>query len=211
MGALRPGVTAADIATNVPKAGTGDIGCAPDLQRRPSAAAGRVKVKVLPRFGPSLWAHICPPVGLDEVAGDGQPDAATAAGASAGTIYAIEAVEDMGQVLGGDAGAVVAYGHRYERPVAVCPHLDMAAGRRVLQRVAEDVREDLADAIWICADRRHIGREFGPQRDLLVFELGPHPRKGCLHELAHTDRSGLDRDLAGLDTGQLLQVGDQPL
>src|SRR4051794_31443226 len=48
-----------------------------------------------------------PAVRARDLAADGQAEAAAAADAPAGAVDPIEAVEDVGQVGGGDAGAVV--------------------------------------------------------------------------------------------------------
>ena len=48
-----------------------------------------------------------PAVGFDQGLYDGQAQAKTAGGAGPGRVSAIEAVEDPGQIAGGNAGAVV--------------------------------------------------------------------------------------------------------
>ena len=69
---------------------------------------GRVKRKVLPALS-SLSARMAPPWVCDDVAGDGEAEAGAAGLAGAGLVDAVEALEDAGEVLGGDARAEVAH------------------------------------------------------------------------------------------------------
>jgi hypothetical protein len=54
-------------------------------------------------------------MGFDEGAGDGQPQAGATAHPRAGQVGAVETVEDVGQVLGRDAGAGVGDGDEERR------------------------------------------------------------------------------------------------
>src|SRR6266545_4596608 len=114
-------------------------------------------------------------VGSGEGAGDGQSDAAAACGAAAGRVGAVEAVEHLRQVLGGDAVAGVGDG-------------DGAAGRGVAQGVGEQVVEDFADPVGVGGG---VGRcRAGPvlEVDCLVGEGGRcgADRVGVVDEAAHS-------------------------
>ena len=102
-------------------------------------------------LGPALDAH-GPAVHVDDRADDGEAEAAPAAARLVRTRSAVEALEDVRELaridpdagVGDvDAGTVVGRRHR---------DADRSATRRELHRVADEVRDDLADARRIVAD-----------------------------------------------------------
>jgi len=83
--------------------------------------------------------------------------------------------EDVGQLLGRDAGAVVGDGELHGVAGEPASHLDCAAGGRELDRVAEEVRDHLADADRVVAneDRRIRGVHGELRNKTKVFEPFP--------------------------------------
>src|SRR6185436_16410811 len=92
------------------------------------------------------------PVHLDEVPRQREPDAEPAELARRAGVRLPEALEDVRQVLGGDADAAVLHAD-HDRPV-VAPRAqrDSAARRRELDRVRQQVPQDLLQPIAIGAD-----------------------------------------------------------
>jgi hypothetical protein len=76
-------------------------------------------------------------------------------------IRLVEAIEDVRQVLGRDAGAGV--GHPQERGAAGGRRAerDRAAVRSVAQRVGDQVLDDLLEAIRIAGELIGVGRDVG--------------------------------------------------
>lgn len=122
---------------------------------------------------------------LDERLADGQADAAAAALAASGGVGAVEPLEDVDQMVGVDAFAVVA--HSDLDPVRVRVALgdpNPSAGRGVLERVVEQVGEHLGHAVGVgqhgaCRQGVHI------ERDLLCVEGVVRSSRGRLN---HADR-----------------------
>src|SRR3712207_1411070 len=79
-----------------------------------------------------------PVLGMGEAAGDGEPDPCPPTLTGSGALGSVEAVEDAGQVLGGDAGAGIRHGC-LDRPVlAVGVYLDAAARGGVPQGIVQE-------------------------------------------------------------------------
>src|SRR5439155_12727946 len=105
-----------------------------------------------PRPQPALDGHRAA-VHLDDAAHDGQAQPAAAAARLAGARAAEEPVEDPGQLGGVDAHARVGDGDRRAAlGVAADLYTDPPAARRELDRIAHEVRDDLADADRIVPD-----------------------------------------------------------
>ena len=118
------------------------------------------------------------------------------------SLGAVEAIEDVGQILLREALAVIAHRHG-----AICERdLDRAARRAPLARVVEQVRDRAGDALGLAADDRRLERalerEVGEAAleaidqgvdervELDVVEALGRPRPpGKLDDVAHEARS----------------------
>ena len=88
-----------------------------------------------------------------------EPEPAALRGPRARAIGPPEAVEDVWQIVGGDSDARVPNGDRDF--IVAAPRrrqLHMAAARRVLDRVRDDVEEQLPESRSIAHDRRRFER-----------------------------------------------------
>ena len=99
-------------ARRPPRAGATGVRTRPGRPSAPTgagrrAAVGRSTVKVAPWFAPRARRADAPAVGLDEVADDGEADAQPAVGPGGARVGLPEALEDVGQEVRVDAGAVV--------------------------------------------------------------------------------------------------------
>src|SRR5436309_7625981 len=101
---------------------------------------------------------------LDQVFDYGQtePRAAFLAGTSG--VYAVEALENAGQVIRRDARAGVADSHDSGTARSLRADADPAARGRMPQRVVEQVGEDLPQCFGVCIDGRRVGRAL--ERDI---------------------------------------------
>ena len=84
---------------------------------------------------------------------EGQTDAGMAAVAGTAAGGAVEAVEDVRQVRGGDPGAVVGDGERRGGGRAAEADLDSGAGRRVLDGVPGQVEDQAEQLAAVAAER----------------------------------------------------------
>ena len=172
-------------------------------------------------------------MGLYEGLGDGQAQAAATVGARAGPVGAVEALSDAGQVLGGDAEALVYHLHPYHRfapgearlqragggsppwcgvlrPPAVHVDGDGAAGPRVLDGVVQQVDQHLLDAVRVGLGH---GRS-GAGLHLQDHPAGPGPGgqfgRGGPGQLRHVEGPALQVQGLRVGAGKDQQVVDQP-
>ncbi len=145
---------------------------------------------------------------LHQLAHDRQAQASAAGRAGTRAVGTVEALEDVRQVLGGDAAAGVAHGD-LDLPTQRPARDDDLAGHRVCERVGEQVTQHLADPARIGAHRRQVRRQVGPQRDAGHgrARLGPRDRAG--DDAGEVCGRHLHRQLAGLGQRQLLEIVDQ--
>src|SRR3954451_9281991 len=117
---------------------------------------------------------------LDELAADVQAEARSADAPPLVGIQSIELVEDPLLLAYRDAEALILDAEA--KPVAHCsePHLDSPPGRRVLDRVVEQIEQHLARALAIPMRLRHHRRHDNVDRRLL-----PHPRPPYGHDSPH--------------------------
>src|SRR5215216_3758600 len=87
---------------------------------------------------------------------DGKSQTCAASAAVAGLLAAIEAFEDMWDILDRDPFAGIAHGniHALSRPPRM--DSDLTPGSRVPQRVADQVVEDTSNSLGIHEDRIHV-------------------------------------------------------
>ncbi len=156
-----------------------------------------------------LAAHQVHQLRADRQAQAGAPMAAGGGGVCLG-----ELVEDLAELLGGDADAGVLDLDAQGDPRLVLlfggdiqQHLAL---RGELQRVAEQVGEDLADAARV-ADQvaRDLRREAEDQVQVLARGLGRHHVQDVLGGAQQVERDRLQGQLARLDLGEIEDVVDQ--
>ena len=103
-------------------------------------------------------------VQLDQLLHQRQADAGALVGAAARALDAVEALEDVRQLLGGNAGAGVAH-RQLDAHCPVLPHGDGdLALERELERVREQVEDDLLPHVAVDVDRLGERRAVDDQR-----------------------------------------------
>src|SRR5258708_17700931 len=106
------------------------------------------------------------PHALRKVLHDGETEAGAPQLPAAGFVNPVEALENPGQMLGRDAGAVIAdLQNRASVGAGRARHLDVRTLGRVLDRVLHQVLEDAPEAIGIGHDGGH-GMVGAPEREL---------------------------------------------
>ena len=88
---------------------------------------------------------------------DREPEAAAAGHAIARRIQAQEALPEPCQHVVGDAGARVLDGELHAPRDVLDADRDLPAGRRVAQRIADQICQRLVDARGVGGDRRRLG------------------------------------------------------
>ncbi len=97
---------------------------------------------------------------VDDAATDGEAEAGAAQGAGVGGVALLEAVEDVFELVGGDAAALVADLDEGFAVVEIAGgEVDLAAGGRELDGVRDEVVERLQDAVGVGPDVDAVGRE----------------------------------------------------
>src|SRR5262249_48643967 len=133
----------------------------------------------------------------DDLPDDGQAQPGTAGRALAGN--PVEFLENVRQMLAGDALPRVAH---LDLDLVVARPGRQAAGaapRRVLDGVADQVVEDMVDAVAIDSDG-DVGRlDVGLERQASVIRLGPHPGYRLVQQRADGDGLEVELDPALLD------------
>ena len=146
-------------------------------------------------------------VAFDDVARDREAESRAAA-PDARPVGLVEALEDALLVRLRDARPVV--DDRGDDLAAGGPHRDphLAAVGAELDRVVDEVDEDLAEARLVGADRREPGRDVDHQRDRVALGEQPQPLDGALREPAEIDVVRQRQLAAALDPGEVEELAD---
>jgi len=142
---------------------------------------------------------------LDDLLDD--PQAETEAAVVALGDGALEALEDTGLVLGGDADAVISHGEEGDLSVLDDGHLDGVVGA-VLDGIGEQVGDDLLEAETIpAADDGGVGVE--DEGAACAGGIGLGAGDDVLEEGGEVDGLVLEGEAAGADAGDVEQVVDE--
>src|SRR6516162_7080385 len=93
----------------------------------------------------------------DDAAGDAQTQPGAALGPAAGLVHAVEALEDVRQMLRGDADPRVTDARHHRSALRLDLHLDHATRRRVLDGIVQQVVEDLPQPRRIASCAQALG------------------------------------------------------
>ena len=146
---------------------------------------------------------------LDEVANESEPDAEAALGAGAPALALLEAVEDDRQQLGADAGAGIADDDLEVRADPPQGELDAAVSRRELDRVHQEVPDDLLQTVRVAVERAGARIDQRLQPEPLGLERRPHRVERRFQHPREIDRADVEPHLAADDAGDVEQVVDQ--
>src|SRR5439155_24839714 len=141
-------------------------------------------------------------VGLDDGAADREPQAGAAARADA-----VELVEDLLLLPGGQAGAAVGDLHDDLVAPAMRLHVDRLAGRCVLGRILDQVDEHLLDEQAIDVHGRQVLGQ--PGRQLAVAQRRGEPRERHADQLLDGNPLAAQLQVAGLQARDVEQVVDE--
>ena len=89
------------------------------------------------------------------------------------------------------------------------PHLDLATGGRELERVDEQVRDDLLDADWIAGDRRRRRMEHEIEANPFRFSPRAGVCDGYLDHGSERERPDLKPQRPRNDPGYVEEVLDE--
>ena len=144
----------------------------------------------------------------DDAATDGKAQAGAAEGAGVGGVALAEAIEDVLELVFGDAAALIAdLDDGFVFVEAAGGEMDLAAGSGELDRVRDEVVESLKDAVGICPDGDAIGCEedasVGPGGAGLL-EPG-----GAAEEVFGAAQGGVELAFAAADALEIEDVVDE--
>ena len=123
-------------------------------------------------------------VGVDDRFADGEADPGARLVPAAGSIAAVEAFEDVGQLGGQDAFARVGDDDGDFVEFWACGDRDASARWCVAERVGEQVAQHLSDAGGVDVNARPgLGRRVDDEVDALVGIAGPDAVGGCGDQL----------------------------
>ena len=150
-------------------------------------------------------------VHVHDRADDREPEPAPAAARLVRPRAAVEALEDVRQLGRLDADARV--GHLDPRPVRRRRHVDRdrAAARRELDRVGDEVGDDLADALRVVADPDRRDGEMQLDGDAAPLCRGRALLDGRLDGRPQVVRPQVEQDQPRIELRELEQVLGQPV
>ncbi len=126
-------------------------------------------------------------------------------------IRLVEAVEDVRQVFGGNADAVVGDGQRDVAAMAGGAEAHRAAGRGVTKGVGREVLHGLFETHRIAHHPNVIVMRFDHDRHALVLGGLGVALGDALEDLVDVDVLLLEGQAAGLESSEIEQVLDEPL
>ena len=123
--------------------------------------------------------------------------------------HLLELPEDVGELVFGDAAALVgdAALHASVDHVELHPHFPLGRGK--LDGVGKQVGDDLLDAVLVDFHHRQALGTKKRQPDLVLVGQRSHPQHGVLDRVGQVERLELQPDLPGLDLGQVEDVVDE--
>ena len=150
------------------------------------------------------------PVQLDEMTHDGEPQAEPAAGPLRRRVRLPEALEHVGQEPRRDALPAVAHAHLHVRVHAAQVHLDVAAARRELDGVREQVPDHLLEPFGV--GEHPAGRRVDEpgERDRLRLRRGRERVGRRLDDGSQLEGTAVELQLARHDAGDVEQVVNEP-
>src|SRR5579862_8882062 len=119
-----------------------------------------------------------------------------------------EALEHKRQKLGDDADTRVFYYDLNMRIDSLEDDLDPSAARSEFDRVAQQVPENLLQAVRIAAHQADPGVKKGTDADVLALSGSTHGLDGIVDHLMQTDGLYFEVDLAGDDATHVQQIAD---
>src|SRR5262249_9831657 len=142
--------------------------------------------------------------------GDGEPEAGSR-GIAAALLAAVEAVEYARQVFRLDATAGVSDLHADVLPFGNDFHRDLAARRRVVKRILDEIAEHALDQADVAHDQRRLGRMIGRERHLLVGRRQTEFLRDVLHQVVQYEWLAQYAGLFGIEFRELEELPYQPV
>jgi len=140
-----------------------------------------------------------PTVQLDQVSRDCQSQVESSETPSRLAIGLPNPLEDKGQEVSRDAGAGITDQNRQPIRIDIAGDADDTLFRGELDRVRQDVAENLMKALVIAMGERGTPRHPSQQRDPFRFGSGNHAREGRIDELGDEQRPALYGGVSALE------------
>src|SRR5262249_12343700 len=140
---------------------------------------------------------------------ESQAEAEAAVPSSARRVGLAEAVKDVWQEIRADAFARVAHGDANVWVHALQLRFDATALRRELDRVGEQVPDDLLQPDRIAGDLTNFGGQVGLERDALRLRRRVDRPNRILYHRDQVHRADGESELPTNDAGRVQQIVDQ--
>ena len=151
-----------------------------------------------------------PAVQFDHVPHDPQAESEASMRAGGTAVSLAEALEQVLGHLGGEADAGVAHGQPNLVGRGAAAHVHGTAAGRELDRVGQQIPDDLLQPVGVGRDQRKAGVDADLDGNALGFGGGPQRFDGGLHDRLHRGRPDRQLQRARHDAGEIEQVVDQP-
>src|SRR5215210_4528224 len=139
----------------------------------------------------------------------GEPQSASSRRTRAVLVHPVEPLEELVQIFFGDADARVTDAHGQRRVVLLYLHVHPGAGVGVLDRVVQQIEEDLVELLDVADALVLAGvTEVDPDAEPLGFGL--YRLYGSLDDRTHVGRPYLELVLPGVHLGEGQQLLDHP-
>src|SRR5439155_2666249 len=142
---------------------------------------------------------------------DGETDSETAVDAGRGAVGLLKAIEDGGEELGGDSLPGVRHADLELRPGSIEAHLDLSLQGGELDRIGDEVPDDLLEPVRICDQLIVTGRRAASKEDLDLLRLGrrAHRVERGLDDGGEVRRANREPQLSSDDPGNVQEIVDQ--
>ncbi len=146
---------------------------------------------------------------LGDLPDQGQADAAPSLGSHGPLLAAHEALEDAAAFFTRNPLALVAHGYAVLPPHPIESNRHPLAGRRVLQRVVDQIHRGNFQGPFVGGRQARSGRHLEDQLHALTFGATPTEFDGAPHRVGHVDLVELVGSLATFQPGEVENVVDQ--
>ena len=141
------------------------------------------------------------PMGIDDGFADREPDPGSGTLPATRRVAAVEAFENMGQLIGRNAVAIIGHGDHGPLRLRAPRDGDVSAGGRVAKRVGQKVAQHLSDPVGVDVDAQAVGlAEVQGEVDALVLIAAARGFRASEQEIASAIEGGI-RELGAIFGG----------
>ena len=150
-------------------------------------------------------------MGIDDGFADREPDPGSGTLPATRRVAAVEAFENMGQLIGRNAVAIIGHGDHGPLRLRAPRDGDVSAGGRVAKRVGQKVAQHLSDPVGVDVDAQAVGlAEVQGEVDALVLIAAARGFRASEQEIADETRRPPEAEPAFLGPRDVVDVVGEP-